>query len=134
MDFYIGVALVVFQPDVVSRAVALDQVHFKDQGFQFRANHDPFEVDDLTHQTAGLVIVTGVGVEIGPNPVLEADRLADVDDRPLGVFHQVTSGFGRKGVENTFEVVTDFHWGYFNMDGFSLCLSCLPFTSKIKFW
>jgi len=32
-------------------------------------------------------------VEVGAHAVLEADRLADVNDRPLGVLHQVTAGF-----------------------------------------
>ena len=57
MDFDVGIALVVLQADVVFRPVALDQVHFQDQGFQLRTDHDPLDVDDLAHQPAGLVVV-----------------------------------------------------------------------------
>ena len=109
MDFDIRVAFVILQADVVLGPVALDQVHFQDQGFQLRADHDPLEVGDLAHQAAGLVVVAGIGVEIGAHPVLEIDRLANVNDRPGGVFHNVAAGFGREGIEDALNMLGNFH-------------------------
>ncbi len=57
MDLDVGIAFVILQAHIVKGAVLLDQVHFKDQGFQLRANHDPFDVPDAGNHPAGFVSV-----------------------------------------------------------------------------
>ena len=47
MHLDVRVALVVLEPDVVVRPVALDQVHLEDQRLELRADDDPFEVGDV---------------------------------------------------------------------------------------
>ncbi len=73
------------------------------------ADQDPFDIRDITHQPARLGVVTGVGVEVGAHAVLQTDRLADVNDRPLGIFHQVTARLGWKRGEDTLEFFGDLH-------------------------
>jgi hypothetical protein len=55
------------------------------------------------------VVVAGIRVEIRADTVLQADRFADVDDRPLGILHQITAGLGWEGIENTFDVAGNIH-------------------------
>jgi hypothetical protein len=58
--------------------------------------------------------VAGIRVEVGTHSVLRVDRLADVNNRSGGVFHDGIAGFGREGIENTLKVSRDFHWDDFN--------------------
>ena len=115
MDFDVGVAFVVLQSDVEARTVALDQVHLQDERFEFRADHDPFDIGDLAYQTAGLVVVARIAVEIRTHARAQVDCLADVDDLAVGVFHQVAAGFGGQGVKNALQMLGDFHAGNFNI-------------------
>jgi hypothetical protein len=94
--------------------VALDEVHLQDQRFELRADHNPLKVGDIAHQAAGFGVVAGIRVEVGAHAVLEVDGLADIDNRPGGVFHQVAAGLGGQGVEDTLEVSGDFHGSDFN--------------------
>ncbi len=55
-DFDVGVAFIIFQANVITRAVLLDQVHLKDERFQLRPDHDPFNVGDIGYQLAGFKI------------------------------------------------------------------------------
>ena len=48
-------------------------------------------------------------MKIRSDPVLQADRLPDVDNRPLGIFHQVTAGFGWQGIQGTLNVFRYVH-------------------------
>jgi hypothetical protein len=100
VDFDVGIALVILQAHVEARAVALDQVHLQDERFQLRPDHDPFDVRDFAHQATGLVVVAGIGVEIRTHPRAQIDRLAHVNDRAFGIFHDVTAGF----VGNVFRI------------------------------
>jgi hypothetical protein len=95
MNFYIRVALVVLQADVEMWAVLLDQVHFKDQGFQFGTHHDPFNFTDFAHHLARFSIQLGAGMEIGTQAVAQIYGFAYVYDLALFVFHDITTGPGR---------------------------------------
>ena len=46
-DLDVRIALVVFQPDVEVRLVALDQIRFEQQRFQLGVGDDPFQIGDL---------------------------------------------------------------------------------------
>jgi len=51
----VGIAFVVLKTHVIKRTVLLDQVHFEDQRFKFRSDHNPFNIPDLTDHLACLV-------------------------------------------------------------------------------
>ncbi len=63
-DFYVRVTLVIFEADVVFGSVLLDEVHLKDERLKFRAYDDPFNINNVTHQSTGLCIVARIRVEI----------------------------------------------------------------------
>ena len=62
-------------------------------------------LDDVAHQAAGLAVVACIRVEIGPDAVAQADRLADVDDRPGGVLHDVAARLGGQRFQDPFEML-----------------------------
>jgi hypothetical protein len=47
MDFYIGIALIILETDVVFWTVLLDEVHLKDERFKLRADHDPLNIGNV---------------------------------------------------------------------------------------
>jgi len=114
MDLYVRVTFVILQAYVVLGTVLLDQVHLEDKRLEFRPDQDPFDMSDLPHQAARLMVMTGICMEIRPDTVLYIDGLANIDDCPLGVFHQVATGFGRQGGKDALEVT-----GYFHGDNFT---------------
>ena len=63
----------------------------------------------FAHQAARLLVVTGISVKIGANAVFQTDGFADINDRPISIFHQVTTWFGWEGIENTFNVLGNIH-------------------------
>ncbi len=101
----VGVAFVVFQPDVEARAVLLDQVHFQDQRFQLRADHNPFDVGDLADELASFGLVPGAVVEVRAHPVAQVDRLAHIDNLAGGVVHNVAAGPGGQGIQNLLDAL-----------------------------
>jgi hypothetical protein len=48
-------------------------------------------------------------MEIRADAVLQADGFADIDDRPLGISHQVATGFSRQGIQDTLKVLRHNH-------------------------
>ena len=114
VDLDVGVALVILETHVKARLVALDQGHLEDQGFQLGADHDPFDVGDLPHQAACFSVRLGSGVEVGAHAAAQIDRLADVDDAPGGVLHQVAAGLLGEGIQDSLEVIRMFHDRYFS--------------------
>ena len=113
VDLDVRIALVILEADVVFRAMLLDQVHLKDERLKLRADHDPFNIHDLAHEAAGLGIVAGIRVEVGADAVLQADGLADINDRARRVLHQVTARLGRQGFQDPIEVFRYDHLCYF---------------------
>jgi hypothetical protein len=55
------------------------------------------------------VVVTSLAVEVRADAVFQADGFANINDRPLSVFHQVAAGFGRDGIYNALQVLREFH-------------------------
>ena len=109
MHFDVGITLIILQTDVVLRAMLLDEVHLKDERLKFRPHYDPFNIGDVAHQAAGLAIVARIGVEITPHTVLQIDRLADVDDCPLGVAIDITARLGGQCGKNALQFLRNFH-------------------------
>jgi hypothetical protein len=111
MDLDIGVALVILKAHVVARLVALDQVHLEDQRLQLGGDHDPLDVGDLAHELVGFGMLVGGIVEVRAHPGAQIDRLADVDDPPGFILHQVAAGLIGQGVQDALEVICCVHTG-----------------------
>src|SRR6202035_4408201 len=76
------VRLIVLEPDVISRAVLLDQVVFENQRL-FLATRDQYvEVADALHQKAHLEASVAVVAEVGPHARAQRLGLADVQNFP----------------------------------------------------
>ena len=96
----VGVAFVVLEAHVVTRAVLFDQVHLEDERLEFRADHDPLDVGDVFDQLAGLKVLVAGRVEVRAHPVAQIDGLADVNDLAGAVFHDVTAGLVGQGIQD----------------------------------
>ena len=91
IDADIGIMLIILQKDVVMRAVALDQIAFQRECFQFAVHQNDIEIIDLFHHRAHLRRVVFRCVEILRYAVFQILRLAHVDDFAL-MLHQIASG------------------------------------------
>ena len=85
MDFDVRVTLVILQADVVLGTMPLDEVHLEDERFELPSRPRSTPYPRSRARDGASCVVTGIRVEIGADAVLQADGLADVDDRPLGV-------------------------------------------------
>ena len=85
------VALVVLEPDVVARPVALDQVDLEQQRLADRVGHRVLEVGDPIDDAADQLALAAAGLllPVAADAVAQALGLADVDDRAARVLHQV---------------------------------------------
>ncbi len=108
MDFDVGIAFIVFQADIILGPVPLDQRHFEDQRFQFRADHDPLNIGDLMHQAACFSVILGRAVEIGTDPVAQIDGFANVNDLSVA-FSSIAARFIRECIENLLDLLTNLH-------------------------
>ncbi len=82
----VWIALIVLQAHIEMRSMLLDQVHLQDQGFELRANHDPFDVDDIVHQLERARVGLRA-VKVGTHPVAQVNRLADINHPPGSILH-----------------------------------------------
>jgi len=78
-DLDVRVALVVLEPDVVSRAVLLDEFTLEDQGLDLGVGDDKVKVVSMGHEFVRLAVTLRGGVKIRANPVSQVNRLADID-------------------------------------------------------
>ena len=85
----VGVALVIFQQDIIVGLMALDEGVFQHQGLELRPGHDGVEVVDLGDHGAGLFVVVRGVVEILAHPVFQGLGLAHIDHGVLGVLHDI---------------------------------------------
>ncbi len=90
------VALVVLEQDVVFRAVLLDEAAFEHQRLELAVRQDILEILDARDHAAHLRVVVPFRAEILAHPVFQRLGLADVDDLPALVVHQVDAGVQRK--------------------------------------
>ncbi len=101
--FQMRILLVVFEQNVETRFVFLDEIRFEDESFDFVVHDDKFQIADAFHQFARLRVVSAVRLEIRANAVFQILRLADVDDFAVGVFVYVNAGRGRQIFEFFFQ-------------------------------
>ena len=82
--------LVVFQQHVVFGRVLADEVRLQNQRFGLAFGNNPFDVPDVGEHQRRRPVARMVGpVKVAPDTVLEHLGLADVDDFPLGVLHDI---------------------------------------------
>ena len=91
--------LVVAQPDVVGRPVALDQVVLEGERLHLAVGDHEVEVGDLLDHSGLVELGRPRGLEVGADAVAQHAGLADVDDLALGVLEQVDAGPGRQLLE-----------------------------------
>jgi hypothetical protein len=81
----------VFQVDIVLGLPLLDEVVLKEQGLVLRVRDDDFDALHGGEQKTGLdVLFTG---KVGPDTILQGSRFADVNDRGLGIPHDIDPWF-----------------------------------------
>ena len=105
-DLDVGVALVVLEPDVEARPVALDQVGFEEEGLADRIGDRVLDVLDLLDDRPDPVDLAGRRrlLPVAPDAAAEARRLADVDHIAARVAHQVDAGPVGQLVEGRLEL------------------------------
>ena len=104
-DLDVRVALVVLEPDVEARPVALDQVGFEQQGLRDRVGLGHLDVDDPVDDAADAVDLAArrLLLPVRADATAQALRLADVDDVAARVLHEIDAGLvgqlGQRGGE-----------------------------------
>ncbi len=106
-DLDVRVALVVLEPDVEARLVALDEVRFEEQRLADAVDLGHLHVGDPVDDLADPMDVAGPAddllLPVAPDPIAQALGLADVQDVAPGVLHQVHAGAVRESLERRFE-------------------------------
>ena len=101
-DLDVRVALVVLEPDVEARLVALDEVGLEEQRLADRVDLGDLDVDDPIDDLADAMVSAVAGdllLPVAADAVAQALGLADVQDVAPGVLHQVHAGAVRESVE-----------------------------------
>ncbi len=92
----VAVPLVVLEQDVVFGGVLLNQAALEHQRLELAVGQDVLEPLHVGDHLAHLRVVVLLGAEVLADPVLKRLRLADVDDLPRFVVHQVDAGMQRQ--------------------------------------
>ena len=90
-DFDIGVAPVVFEQDVVARAMLLDEIHFEQQGFELAIGDNDVEIGNFGHHAA-VFVGKLADIEIGAHAVAQRFGFADVQNAPLEILPDIDAG------------------------------------------
>ena len=88
-ELQVRVVLVVAQPHVVGRLVALDQVVLERERLHLAVGDDELEVRDLPDQARLVLLGRARRLEVGAHPVAQHAGLADVQHLARGVLEQV---------------------------------------------
>ena len=73
-----------------------DQVAFQDKSLQLRVCNNILKPPDMRHHLFDLDALVPAALEILPYPVLQADRLADINDMIILVMHNIDPGTSRQ--------------------------------------
>lgn len=100
--------LVVFQQHVVLGSVLADEVGLENQGLLLAFGDDPLDIPDMGEHQGSCPVPRMVGpVEVAPDPILEHLGLADVDNFPLGVLHDVDAWQGGEFRQPTLDMFAE---------------------------
>ena len=108
-DLDVGVALVVLEPDVEPRLVALDELGFEEQRLADRVRQGVVDLRDAVDNLPNAMAFhrAGLLLPVAPHPAAQALGLADIDDLPARVLHEVHAGPVGQVLEGGFEL-----WGH----------------------
>ena len=98
-ELEVRVVLVVAQPHVVGRLVALDQVVLERQGLHLAVGDHEVEVGDLLDHAALVELGRTRGLEVRADAVAKDARLAHVEDRSVRPLEQVDARAARELLE-----------------------------------
>ena len=85
----VWVAFVVAKTDVEGGLMALDQIRFENQRFDFVGNDDRSNVDDSLRHRRDPNVMHGALLKIRTHAISQRDRFADVQDLVAGADHHV---------------------------------------------
>ncbi len=104
-DLDVRVALVVLEPDVEARLVALDQVRLEQERLGHRVGQRHLDVGDAVDDAADPVDLGSdrLLLPVAPDARAEALRLADIEHDAPGVLHEVHAGAVGQLLECRFE-------------------------------
>ena len=92
VDLEVGVVLVVLEPDIVDRLVALDECRLEQQRLRLVRGDDVLERRDLIGERAHLRLEAAPRPEVRAHARAQPLRLADVEDLAPRVLHDVDAG------------------------------------------
>ena len=95
-DADIMVTFIVLQKDVVFRGILLDEAAFQHQRLKLAAGDDIFKVPYILHHAVDLGGMLVNAAEVTADAVFQGFCLADVDDLPLFVLHDVDARLQRQ--------------------------------------
>lgn len=98
-DAQVGVGFSVLEIDVVFWAVFFDQVAFEHQRFCLVVDDDVFQILDVTHKRLCFHCFFWLRAKIRTHAVFQIDRLADVDDLAVFVFHKIDARDSSAGLQ-----------------------------------
>ena len=90
------ICLVIHEHSIILRTVLLDQITLQHQRLKLRIRHDILKAADMRHHLLDLDTLIPAALEILPDTILKADRLAHIDDVVLLIMHDIDSGSPRK--------------------------------------
>ena len=92
----IVVSLIVLEQDVVLWGILLDKAALQHQRLKLAGGDDVLEVPDVLHHAVDLGRVLFHAAEVAAHPVFERLGLADIDNLPLFVLHDIDAGLQRQ--------------------------------------
>ena len=88
-DLHIWIGLIILQADIIARPMLLDQIALENQRLDLRARKDRFKISNLRHHRTHLGRMIFIALEILPHTILQDNCLADINDLPLCIFHNI---------------------------------------------
>jgi hypothetical protein len=102
----VGVGLVVPHSNVVRRAMLFDEVAFKDQRLDLRLDNHPLDITDLGNQAINARSMASGLLEIAANPILEGNRLSNVQDFSVRILVDVAARIARELFQLLFDKIS----------------------------
>ena len=87
---------VITEPDVVLRLMFLDEVTFKNLGFEFTVGNDPIKIGHLRYHPTGFGRMIGALLEVRSYTIPQIDCFTDVEDNAILVLMKIASGLCRE--------------------------------------
>jgi hypothetical protein len=90
---------VVLEENIVTGLELLDEIGFKDKGFDFRIRDNQLYVSYFRNERFELCVHAAGFLKILPDPAAKVLRFTDIDHLSIGVLELIHAGFRRERVE-----------------------------------